>query len=176
MIIIALRRSILIPGTIALITFGLAVVIWQGRWPDMALSLTLPPRTVFSPQEIWQSLLLAGFSQIPLTAANAVIATAALAQRYWPEEGIKIQERTLAFNIGLMNLAPPFFGGMPMCHGAGGLAAKYYFGARTGGANIIVGLAEVAAGLTSCYQGIPKRSLMAFISDCICLKFVAYPG
>jgi MFS superfamily sulfate permease-like transporter len=46
-----------------------------------------------------------------------------------------------------MNLIPPFFGGMPMCHGAGGLAAKYYFGARTGGANIIEGSLEILAGL-----------------------------
>jgi MFS superfamily sulfate permease-like transporter len=41
----------------------------------------------------------------------------------------------------------PFFGGMPMCHGAGGLAGQYYFGARTGGANIIEGLIEIFLGL-----------------------------
>jgi MFS superfamily sulfate permease-like transporter len=41
----------------------------------------------------------------------------------------------------------PFFGGMPLCHGAGGLAGQYYFGARTGGANIIEGLIEICLGL-----------------------------
>ncbi len=55
--------------------------------------------------------MLAGFSQIPLTAANSVIATAALAKRYWPEEGKKVRENHLAFNIGLMNLIPPLFAG-----------------------------------------------------------------
>lgn len=46
-----------------------------------------------------------------------------------------------------MNLILPFFGGMPICHGAGGLAGQYYFGARTGGTNIIEGLIEVSMGL-----------------------------
>ena len=39
-----------------------------------------------------------------------------------------------------MNVVASFFGGMPMCHGAGGLAGQYYFGARTGGASILEGL------------------------------------
>jgi MFS superfamily sulfate permease-like transporter len=46
-----------------------------------------------------------------------------------------------------MNLIVPFFGGMPMCHGAGGLAGQYYFGARTGGTNIIEGTIEILLGL-----------------------------
>ena len=49
--------------------------------------------------------------------------------------------------MGFMNLIPSFLGGMPMCHGAGGLAGQYYFGARTGGANIIEGSMEIFMGL-----------------------------
>ena len=49
--------------------------------------------------------------------------------------------------MGVMNLVLPFFGGMPLCHGAGGLAGQYYFGARTGGTNIIEGLIEISLGL-----------------------------
>ncbi len=147
LVAIALRRSSRLPSAIALIILGLGAVILQGRWPEMSLSFTLPAITAFSPSQVWESMLLAGFSQIPLTAANAVIATAALVRRYWPDEGKKANENRLALNIGLMNLIPPFFGGMPMCHGGGGLAAKYYFGARTGGSSIIEGLLEVFAGL-----------------------------
>jgi MFS superfamily sulfate permease-like transporter len=58
-----------------------------------------------------------------------------------------VAERRLALNMGIMNVIMPFFGGMPLCHGAGGLAAQYYFGARTGGANIMEGLMEIAMGL-----------------------------
>jgi len=147
LIVIGLRKSTHLPGAIALIILGLGTVILQGNWPEMALSFTLPPFTAFSPQEVWQSMLLAGISQIPLTAANAVIATAALAAKYWPNERKRMSANHLSFSIGLMNLIPPFLGGVPMCHGAGGLAAKYYFGARTGGASIIEGLLEIIAGL-----------------------------
>ncbi len=144
-VVLALRRSTRLPGAIALMLLGLGVVIWQGLWPEVDPSFSLPTFTAFDPQEIWRSMMLAGFSQIPLTAANSVIATAALVKRYWPEA--RVTERQLSLNIGVMNLASSLFGGMPLCHGAGGLAAKYYFGARTGGANIIEGLMEIAAGL-----------------------------
>jgi MFS superfamily sulfate permease-like transporter len=90
-------------------------------------------------------LILAGFAQIPLTVTNATLATVALIKTYWPER--TVTERQLSLNQGLMNLIMPFFGGMPMCHGAGGLAGQYYFGARTGGANIIEGLIEITLGL-----------------------------
>lgn len=142
-----LRKSTRLPGAIALIFLGIGVVLWQGQWPAMALSFSMPSFTTFSPQEVWQSMVLAGFSQIPLTAANAVIATAALVKRYWPEMGEEVTEGKLALNIGIMNLISPFLGGMPMCHGAGGLAAKHFFGARTGGANVIEGTMEIAAGI-----------------------------
>jgi len=101
--------------------------------------------TTFSIHEIWQSLVLAGFAQIPLTITNAVIATAALIKTYWPDKAIS--EKQLSWNQGIMNVILPFFGGMPTCHGAGGLAGQYYFGARTGGANIFEGLIEIFLGL-----------------------------
>lgn len=90
-------------------------------------------------------MVLAGFAQIPLTLTNAVIAASALISRYFPDK--PVPERRLAINMGVMNVIVPFFGGMPMCHGAGGLAGQYYFGARTGGTNIIEGTMEVCMGL-----------------------------
>jgi SulP family sulfate permease len=47
--------------------------------------------------------------------------------------------------MALANLVSFLFGGMPMCHGAGGLAAHYRFGARTAGSNLIIGIFMVAA-------------------------------
>jgi MFS superfamily sulfate permease-like transporter len=52
----------------------------------------------------------------------------------------------MAVSVGLMNLVCSPFGGIPMCHGAGGLAAQYHFGARTGGSVIILGLAKILVG------------------------------
>lgn len=80
-----------------------------------------------------------------MTATNAVIATSALIAEYWPNRGVTNWQ--LALNMGVMNVILPFFGGMPLCHGAGGLAGQYYFGARTGGANIIEGTIEISLGL-----------------------------
>jgi MFS superfamily sulfate permease-like transporter len=90
-------------------------------------------------------MVLAGFAQIPLSVTNAVMATAATIRDYFPEKAVS--ERKLMANMGIMNLVASFFGGMPMCHGAGGLAAQYYFGARTGGTPVMEGLIEVAIGL-----------------------------
>lgn len=109
------------------------------------ISLALPPLTLVDPRQIWPVLRDAGLAQIPLTATNAVIATTALIASYWPDR--RVTNRQLAVNMGVMNLVLPFFGGMPLCHGAGGLAGQYYFGARTGGANIIEGAIEIGLGI-----------------------------
>ena len=46
-----------------------------------------------------------------------------------------------------MNLFTVPLGGIPMCHGAGGLAAQYRFGARTGGSVIILGAIKIISGV-----------------------------
>ena len=61
-----------------------------------------------------------------------------------------------------MNLVAPFFGGVPMCHGAGGMAGHVRFGARTGGALVILGSIVIAIAL--------------FFSDSISLIFKIFPN
>ena len=134
------------PAAIVLIALGVIIMLIKKQFNLIeSPRLTLPTITGFRPVEVWQTFLQAGFAQIPLTATNAVIATSALIKSYWPER--PVSESRLSLNMGVMNLILPFFGGMPLCHGAGGLAGQYYFGARTGGANIIEGLIEIAMGL-----------------------------
>ncbi len=146
LIVIALRQNRYAPATIVLIVLGGVIVIIKGDFLQVVPpAINLPTLTSFRIEEVWQSLLLAGFAQIPLTVTNATIATAALIKTYWPEK--PVSERRLSINQGVMNLISPFFGGMPMCHGAGGLAGQYYFGARTGGTNIIEGIIEISLGL-----------------------------
>ncbi len=146
LIVLALRTSRYAPAPIVLVLLGLAITFFKGDFGQIAPpALSLPPLTGFQPSEVWQTLLLAGFAQVPLTVTNATIATAALIKTYWPDK--PVSERKLSLNQGLMNLILPFCGGMPMCHGAGGLAGQYYFGARTGGTNIIEGIIEISLGL-----------------------------
>jgi hypothetical protein len=76
-----------------------------------------------------------------LTVANAIMATSLLSRDLFPPW---VDSPKISRTIGLMNLVSVPFGGMPMCHGAGGLAGQYRFRARTWGANIYAGLILVA--------------------------------
>jgi len=140
------RNSRQAPAAVILMALGIVIVFIKGQFITIAEpNLSLPPITGFRPGEIWQTLLLAGFAQIPLTVTNATIATSSLIRTYWPDKSVSVKR--LSINQGIMNMIVPFFGGMPMCHGAGGLAGQYYFGARTGGTNIIEGIIEICLGL-----------------------------
>jgi len=127
-IALLLKNNRYVPGILLLIIMGIPIAFYQGL-PDQTavISFTMPKITVFDPGELWTVMLLAGFAQIPLTATNAVLSTSSLISSYWP--GHRVEPRKLSLSIGLTNLSLPFLGGMPICHGAGGLAAKYYFGA-----------------------------------------------
>ncbi len=145
-IILTLRGNRYAPAAVVLVGLALGIMAYKGKLSGAThLSFSLPIIRGFTLREVWQSLVLAGFAQVVLTATNAVIATAALIENYFPDR--PVSERKLSLNMGIMNAAVPFFGGMPMCHGAGGLAGQYYFGARTGGANIIEGIIEITLGL-----------------------------
>jgi len=145
-IVLVLRENRYAPAAIVLMALGVGIIAWKGELGrSLELAITLPPLTVPRLGDVWQAMLLAGFAQIPLSITNAVIATAALIRDYFPDK--PVSERRLMLNMGFMNVIPAFFGGMPMCHGAGGLAGQYYFGARTGGTNILEGLIEISLGL-----------------------------
>lgn len=145
LIVLLLRQNRYAPAALVLVVLGAAILFFKEQLRIESPALVLPPVTHFSFEQIWQTLVAAGFAQIPLTATNAVIATSALIKKYWPDR--TVAEKQLSLNMGIMNLILPFFGGMPLCHGAGGLAGQYYFGARTGGANLIEGFIEIMLGL-----------------------------
>ena len=145
-LVVLLRDNRYAPASLVLMALGVGIVAWQGNMPNSwDFSLTLPPLSIPKLQDVWKAMLLAGFAQIPLSITNAVIAPAALIREYFPEKAVS--EKKLLLNMGWMNVVSSFFSGMPMCHGDGGLAGQYYFGARTGGASILEGLIEVAIGL-----------------------------
>ena len=146
LLILVLRSNRYAPAAIVLMVLGVAIIVIRGQFQLISPpALNFPTLTGFRLDQVWQTMLLAGFSQVPLTITNATIATSSLIKTYWPER--TVSEKQLSWNQGIMNLTLPFFGGMPMCHGAGGLAGQYYFGARTGGTNIIEGLIEICMGL-----------------------------
>jgi SulP family sulfate permease len=93
------------------------------------------------------ALLVLVLPQIPMTLGNAVIANADLSREYFGEASKKVTYRASCISMGLANFLAFLVGGMPLCHGAGGLAAHYRFGARTAGSNLMIGLVFVLLAL-----------------------------
>jgi len=133
------------PAAVVVIFIGIVVMLYQGDLNISSLSLSTPDFTLPDPHMAWRGFVLVGAGQIPLTLTNAVIACVALLREYFPDR--PVGERKLMLNMGVMNIVASMFGGFPMCHGAGGLASHYYFGARTGGANVMEGIVEVLLGI-----------------------------
>ena len=77
--------------------------------------------------------------QLPMTLGNAVLAYTDLSQEYFAERSAKLTNKKACVSMALANFFSFTLGGMPLCHGAGGLAAHYRFGARTAGSNLIIG-------------------------------------
>ena len=94
----------------------------------------------------WHDLLIGTtfltLPQLPLTLGNAIIAIREENNRLFPDRAVT--ESSVATSTGAMNLVSAVFGGVPMCHGAGGMAGHVAFGARTGGAPIILGVILLA--------------------------------
>ncbi|WP_300526268.1 putative sulfate/molybdate transporter [Aminiphilus sp.] len=146
LVVLLLRDNARAPAALVLMGMGVIILAVRGDLASLpGIRFSLPPLTGFALGDMWHSLVQGGFAQIPLTATNAVIATSALISEYWPDR--RVSERRLSLNMGIMNCVGAFLGGFPLCSGAGGLAGQYYFGARTGGANIIEGVLEVTLGL-----------------------------
>jgi len=78
--------------------------------------------------------------QLPMTLGNAVLAYTDLSKEYFGERSQKVTNKKACISMALANFMSFLLGGMPMCHGAGGLAAHYRFGARTAGSNLMIGL------------------------------------
>ena len=141
-----------IPAMFALIVFGIiaALVKNPGLFKELAtihLSFELPQFSLghITWSEFLTGTLVLGIPQIPLTLGNAVIAITAENNRLFPEH--PVTEKKIAISQGIMNLISPLFGGIPMCHGAGGMAGHVRFGARTGGSLVILGVILVTVGL-----------------------------
>lgn len=85
--------------------------------------------------------------QLSLTLMNAVLLTALVAGDFYGPAAARVTPGRLALTSGLANLCLAPFGALPMCHGAGGVAAHHRFGARTGGAPLMLGVALLAIAL-----------------------------
>jgi MFS superfamily sulfate permease-like transporter len=109
------------------------------------VGLRLPTLHAPTRADVLRGALLLALPQIPLSLGNSVIATSQTTRDLFPERAVPV--RKIGFTYGLMNLVAPWFGGVPVCHGCGGLVGFYGFGARTGGAPVFYGAMYLLLGL-----------------------------
>jgi MFS superfamily sulfate permease-like transporter len=110
-----------------------------------AVGFRLPTLIVPTQTELLDGALLLALPQLPLSLGNSVIATSRATTDLFPER--KVSVRRIGLTYGLMNLVAPWFGGVPTCHGCGGLVGFHAFGARTGGAAVLYGSLYLVLGL-----------------------------
>ena len=150
-IILLLRRKEHFPSALVAVSIG----ILFGLVLKTKYSLAIPSPSNFNPllirlpsqKDFLDALLLLVIPQIPITLGNAGYAASDLAKRYYGERAYRVTPRRLSASMGLFNIISGFCGSMPVCHGSGGIAAHYRFGARTGGANIMLGVIFLAIAL-----------------------------
>jgi len=109
------------------------------------LSLSLPTIIRPSLNDLWIGFIVLALPQLPLSISNSVIATDQTVRDLFPDRPVSI--RKIGLTYSLINLTAPFLGGIPVCHGCGGLAGHYSFGARTGGSVVIYGTFYLILGL-----------------------------
>jgi hypothetical protein len=137
-----------IPSAVILVALGVvyAVVLkLNGSALAGALGLHLPQFHQPSGADVWTGFLILALPQIPLSIANSVLATRQLSEDLFPEK--RISARGISWTYAVMNLINPFLGGVPTCHGSGGMAGHYAFGGRTGGSVVIYGSMYMMLGI-----------------------------
>ena len=154
------------PAMLVLLGYGIVLAFIQkpdlfGELSHISIRFRFPELTFgrMSWKDLLAGFVILGLPQAPLTLGNAIIGTVAENNEYFPDR--KVTAKTISLDHGFMNLVSTFIGGIPMCHGAGGMAGHIRFGARTGGALVILGLIVLFTGL--------------FLSDSVSLIFQVFP-
>jgi len=121
--------------------FGVFASTLHFGLPDLTLNVALPRMLPLIPtwDQLWQGLVLLALPQIPLSLGNSVYATADAARQYFDKKAAHVTERRLMLTMGFNDLVASLIGGIPVCHGSGGLTAHYRLGARSGGAPLMLG-------------------------------------
>jgi len=133
------------PSALTVILGGLLLGLGLGTHAGMAAidpGLHLPelmPAGFPDKADFTFALLALVLPQLPMSLGNAVLAYTDLSRDYFGESSHRVTNKAACLSMALANAASFLLGGMPLCHGAGGLAAHYRFGARTAGSNLMIG-------------------------------------
>ncbi|MED6120620.1 CCR4-NOT core ubiquitin-protein ligase subunit mot2 [Stylosanthes scabra] len=137
-----------IPSALLVFLFGLVICFISD--PSIFGDLKFGPSKIGLIKITWEDLKIgffrAAIPQIPLSVLNSVIAVCKLSGDLFPGKG-EASVMKVSVSVGLMNFVGCWFGAMPCCHGAGGLAGQYRFGGRSGASVVFLGLAKLVLAL-----------------------------
>lgn len=148
------------PPALLILGIGLIYLFVFNPAGIKGLGLNVPVFMIpdFEWDDIVTGFLVLAIPQIPLSLGNSVFATKQLAHDYFPEK--KVSYTKIGLTYSFMNLISPLLGGIPTCHGSGGIAGHYTFGGRTGGSTLIYGVFYLILGFF--FSGEGAANIMLF--------------
>jgi len=142
---LVLHRQTRIPVILILLLFGVIAEILTKplllkEIMQIKLSFEIPAVNLepFKFKEFMAGVVFLALPQIPLTTGNGLMAVVAENNELFPERQITTQKTALT--TGLMNILSPWWGGVPLCHGAGGMAGHVRFTVMLGAVLLILAL------------------------------------
>lgn len=176
LIIFLFRKDKRIPACLLVLGLGLVAGVALGGLTQFAGIAVRPESFDFaipSVKDLYIALVLLVLPQVPMTLANSIIATSDISVRYFGKKAKRVTPRRLLTSLSVTNLCISLFGGIPVCHGAGGMTAHYRFGARTAGSNIIIGTFLIFLSLVFGRYAI---AILALIPSAIYAVLMIYLG
>ncbi|KAI1177179.1 hypothetical protein F4777DRAFT_543002 [Nemania sp. FL0916] len=147
LLLILTQRRTRFPFALIMFAAGIAIALVRVA---VSREMNMPRLHIWNPYVLlpnWSvDAIGMGIAQLPLTTLNSVIAVSALVPDLLPHLPSP-SVTAVGISVAAMNLSGCWFGAMPVCHGSGGLAAQYRFGARSGASVIVLGLFKVVLGV-----------------------------
>jgi SulP family sulfate permease len=163
-LVLALLDNKKFPAALAALAFGIIAGLALGGLQGQSFSIGPTRIGLISPSlhDFWTAFIMLILPQVPLTIGNACVGTADMCSSVFPNSPLLSRTKAgrFALTMGLANLPAGLFGAVPMCHGTGGLAAHYRFGARTGGAPVMIGIFFVFLALVFGELGLTILALL----------------
>lgn len=136
------------PAALFVVFFGVVYTFFFkdvfSVFSSIQLETHLPKINIPTVSNIIHGFLILGLPQVPLSIGNSILASEQLSKDLFPEK--KISSNKIAYTYAFMNILSPFLSGLPVCHGSGGMAGHYSFGARTGGSVFLSGCMFIIIG------------------------------
>ena len=155
-----------VPAAVMVIMGGIIVGLFIGKplkMEELKIGFHFPqffPYGLPAGSDMLWVLPVVVLPQIPMTIGNAILSNTDVMHEYFGKRAHRATYKSIANSQGIANIISFAWGGIPLCHGAGGLAAMYRFGARTAAANLMIGGIFIALALTFGRNTLPILNLL----------------